>query len=197
MIVLAVILTGIIVPLVIPVKYRINVSGTGEGFVFQVAVNYGTGIVSFFYGRDLEDRKQQLKMLGIAVRSTDRKQTGDNYDNTGLIERIAQVRHRKGLYRQMLKALMEITERCLLKRTVFNLKLGTGDPAGTGMLTGLVAAFSGCFHIPHFFEPVFTGDAPEVDFSAVGAILPIAVIMVLLKHISVYLLKTAGININA
>lgn len=196
MIVLAVIVILILILMILPVRYRIHADNIEDEFNFLVLVTYGMGIISFSYNSNLEEQKTQFKALGFSLSSTGRGSDIYREDKT-FKEKIDSIKEKRKLYKHMLEAVKEIIERFLMKNTVLSLRLGTADPANTGMLMGLVASISNYFNSTFRFEPIFSGDNLEVDFSVRGAILPIVPLVIVIKHLFTYGMEKAAFYTKA
>jgi len=186
MAVLVVIGVLILILVILPVSYNIRANKLEEEFDFSIVVAYGKGLIYFSYKGDLDKQEKRLKLLGVSVRNGGAEKNVDRHAGKTLREKICIIKKKRKLYKHILETAGEIMERILLRNTIISMKLGTGDPAYTGMLAGLAASFPSYFKSTVCFEPVFSVDTPEVDFSAKGAILPIAVFCTVIRHFFKY-----------
>lgn len=177
---------AVLVLLLLPVRLHISADNFGE-LCGAFKVSYGFRLISYDYSRHGSYSRSAVRVLGLTISGfgVSEKDTSRKRDKKGVHSR--ELRWFRKLRPYLPGIIRDILYAIKGKEASVHLKLGFDDPAYTGMAAGLMSCVTGRLGETVRYTPDFSGENFEVDLRIYGVIIPIAMIFIGIKYLTIYL----------
>lgn len=185
----------------LPIGVNARLYNIGE-FSLLIKASYAGGVLSYSRKGLGKGSETLFRLLGVVLYRKHKEDEDGNYKERDKGKdrgnTFSSCIRNKKFIGYLLRAVREVIKTTVMKKMRARLKLGFEDPAYTGITFGIISCFSILYGEALDFEPDFSGETLEVDFSFKGVIIPMVLAVIGIKYLFIIAKNEmlSGINLK-